>query len=80
MAADTPLRHWWDDGQRQIAFARVGKAFLAINDDQYKSMNVQLQTGLPAGVYCDVASGALTQNGLRCTGRSVTGKKYDFNR
>jgi len=78
VAADTPLRHWWDDGQRQIAFARDGKAFLAINDDQHKSMNVQLQTGLPAGVYCDVTSGALTQNGRRCTGRSVTGKKYDF--
>jgi len=72
-AADSPLRHWWDDGHRQIAFARAGRAFLAFNDDHSKTMDVQLQTGLPAGVYCDVASGAVTQDGFHCTGRSITG-------
>ena len=73
VAGNTALRHWWDDGQRQIAFSRAGRAFIAINDDNSKSMNVQLQTGLPAGDYCDVASGKLTQDGSQCTGGTVTG-------
>ena len=73
LAGDAAQVHWWDDGGRLIAFARAGKAFIAINDDAQKTMDVVLQTGLPAGVYCDVASGTLTQDRSHCTGRSVTG-------
>jgi len=73
VAADTALRHWWDDGNRQIAFSRAGRAFIAINDDESKSMNAQLMTGLPAGQYCDVVSGTLSQDAHHCTGRTVTG-------
>ena len=73
VAADRPLRHWWDDGARQIAFSRAGGAFIAINDDQRKTMDVQLVTGLPAGVYCDVASGTVSYDNQQCTGRTVTG-------
>ena len=73
VAAGAPLRHWWDDGQRQIAFSRAGKAFIAINDDQTKSLYAQLQTGLPAGVYCDVATGTVSADGSQCTGRTVSG-------
>ena len=75
VAGHSPLRHWWDDGNRQLAFSRAGRAFLAINDDSTKSMNVELETGLPAGVYCDVTSGTLTPDGLNCTGRTVTGNQ-----
>jgi len=73
VAVDAPLRHWWDDGLNQIAFSRAGRAFVAINYDEMVTMNVELDTGLPAGVYCDVTTGTVTQDGLQCTGRSVTG-------
>lgn len=77
-AADgAALRHWWSDGQRQIAFARGERAFIAINDDRIKSMDVSLYTGLPAGMYCDVTTGHLTADRSTCTGRTVTGQKYD---
>jgi len=73
VAADEALTNWWDDGGRLIAFSRGGKAFIAINDDPQKTMDVVLQTGLPAGVYCDVATGTLTEDGSQCTGGTVTG-------
>jgi len=73
MAMDSPLRHWWTDGQRQIAFSRADRAFIAINDDHSKTLDEQLQTGLPAGVYCDVISGGLADGCTRCRGRTVTG-------
>jgi len=73
VAAGAPLRHWWDDGQRQIAFSRASKAFIAINDDQTKSLYAQLQTGLPSGVYCDVATGTVSADSSQCTGRTVAG-------
>lgn len=43
--------------------------FLVINNDDY-DLNQSLQTGLPAGSYCDVISGNL-ENG-RCTGKTIT--------
>ena len=76
-AEGAALRHWWSDGHRQIAFARAGRAFIAINDDAWKSINLPLDTGLPAGVYCDVISGHLTPDHSACTGRSVTGRVLD---
>ena len=73
VAGETALRHWWDDDNRQIAFSRAGRAFIAINDDDTKSLNAHLMTGLPAGVYCDVASGTVLHAAQECTGRTVTG-------
>ncbi|CAF1399951.1 unnamed protein product, partial [Didymodactylos carnosus] len=64
-----PVENWWDNGNNQIAFSRGNKAFVAINNDDY-SMEQWLQTGLPAGEYCDIISGNL-QNG-NCTGRQIT--------
>jgi len=74
VAADEALTNWWDDGGRLIAFSRGGNAFIAINDDPQKTMDVMRQTGLSKGVYCDVATGTLTPDYTQCTGRSVTGK------
>jgi len=73
VAGDSALTNWWDDGGRLIAFSRAGKAFIAINDDPAKTMDVVRQTGLSTGVYCDVTSGTLTTDCKRCTGRSVSG-------
>ena len=63
------VNNWWDNGGNQIAFSRGNKAFIAINNEEY-GMNVNLQTGMPAGQYCDIISGNKI-NGS-CTGKVVT--------
>lgn len=62
------LTNWWSNGSNQIAFARSGKGFVAFNN-QGSDMNETLATSLPAGTYCDVISGSMS-NGA-CTGKSV---------
>uniref|UniRef100_UPI00398F0C0F pancreatic alpha-amylase-like n=1 Tax=Pristiophorus japonicus TaxID=55135 RepID=UPI00398F0C0F len=64
-----PLANWWDNGSNQIAFGRGTRGFIAINNDDW-NMNVTLQTGLPAGMYCDVISGQ--KEGDHCTGLRVS--------
>ncbi|XP_067892666.1 pancreatic alpha-amylase-like isoform X3 [Heterodontus francisci] len=63
-----PFANWWDNGSNQIAFGRGNRGFIAINNDSW-NMDVTLQTGLPAGTYCDVISGQKEAN--RCTGLQV---------
>ncbi|KAL3892174.1 hypothetical protein ACJMK2_004408 [Sinanodonta woodiana] len=65
----TSLVNWWDNGNYQIAFSRGNKGFIVFNLESY-NLNTRLQTGLPAGQYCDVISGNY-ENGS-CTGSSVT--------
>ncbi|XP_053610127.1 alpha-amylase 4N-like isoform X2 [Plodia interpunctella] len=69
VAGTTGLNDWWDNGGNQIAFCRGGQAFIAFNLE-YWALNQSLQTCLPAGRYCDIASG--TKNGNSCTGKTVT--------
>ena len=63
---EPPVAAWWSDGADQIAFAREGCGFVAINRDEGASLAQSLATTLPAGTYCDVLSG-----GVDDTGRSV---------
>ena len=63
------VKNWWDNGGHQIAFSRGSKAFIAINNEDY-ALDATLQTGMPAGTYCDVISGSKV-NGS-CTGKTVT--------
>lgn len=67
--AGTGVDHWWSEGRDQIAFARGDKGFVAINRSD-ASMEQALQTGLPAGTYCNVFTGIATETG--CTGETVT--------
>ncbi|XP_064597807.1 pancreatic alpha-amylase-like [Liolophura sinensis] len=60
--------NWWDNGANQVAFGRGDKGFLAINNDGF-CMVTELDTGLPAGTYCDVISGEFRRT--HCTGRVV---------
>lgn len=62
------LTNWWDNGNNQIAFSRGNRGFVAFNNDNY-DLNSSLQTGLPAGTYCDVISGL--KSGSSCTGKSI---------
>ncbi|XP_037083338.1 alpha-amylase 4N-like [Pollicipes pollicipes] len=68
-AVGAGVSDWWSNSDQQIAFARKGKAFIAINN-QGSDMNQSLQTSLPAGSYCDVISG--NKDGSGCTGKTIT--------
>ncbi|KAJ8040864.1 Alpha-amylase A [Holothuria leucospilota] len=71
------VNNWWDNGNNMIAFSRGSEGFIAINGDSYQ-MSEWLQTGMPAGTYCDVISG--DKSGNSCTGNAITvysdGKAY----
>ena len=54
----------------QIAFSRGNKGFVAINNE-FAPWNATLQTGLPAGTYCNVVQGQLTSAQTGCTGATV---------
>ncbi|NVM78441.1 alpha-amylase [Duganella sp. SG902] len=55
----------------QIAFGRGAKGFVAINNEN-AVWNATLQTGLPAGTYCNVVHGVLNAAGTACGSDSVT--------
>ncbi len=50
--------HWWDNGGNQIAFSRGDRGFVVINRAE-RTLSQRLQTGLPAGDYCDLWGGGL---------------------
>ena len=52
----------------QIAYSRGNQGFVAINNEG-SDLNQNLQTGMPAGTYCDVISGI--KIGASCTGKVV---------
>ncbi|KAM9688354.1 alpha-amylase 2B-like isoform 2-T2 [Trichechus inunguis] len=60
--------NWWDNGSNQVAFGRGNKGFIVFNNDDW-SLSVTLQTGLPAGTYCDVISGDKIDG--NCTGIKI---------
>ncbi|SCL22604.1 alpha-amylase [Micromonospora inyonensis] len=66
----TGVSNWWDNGYQHIAFSRTGKGFITINDEDFAVNGRSYQTGLPAGRYCDVIHGTLS-NGS-CSGPVVT--------
>ncbi|VEN53994.1 unnamed protein product [Callosobruchus maculatus] len=63
----TPMANWWTDGNQQIAFSRGNKGFVAFTVSG--DINADLQTGLPAGSYCDLITGIHINNS--CTGKVV---------
>jgi len=67
--AGTSAGNWWSDGSNQIAFSRGGNGFAAINKEG-GTLSRTFATGLPAGSYCDVLHGDVT-NGT-CTGPVIT--------
>lgn len=68
LVKDEPLENWWSNGKNQIAFSRGRKGFVAFTVEG--DLREKLQTGLPAGTYCDVITGEVV-NG-KCSGKSVT--------
>ncbi|RCV47740.1 carbohydrate-binding module family 20 domain-containing protein [Marinitenerispora sediminis] len=60
---------WWDGGAGQIAFGRGDRGYAVFNRGSAIGTRT-FQTSLPAGTYCDVASGPATDTG--CAGDSYT--------
>lgn len=69
IVGDVTLANWWDNGRNQVAFSRGNRGFVAFNLEG-SDLNTQLQTGMSAGSYCDLASGSKV-NGS-CTGKTIT--------
>lgn len=61
----------WDNGYQQIAFSRGSLGFVAVNRETF-GMDQWLQTGLPAGRYCQVLSGDFDLATRTCTGSTAT--------
>ena len=69
LVAGKPVEHWWDNGGNQIAFSRGNIGFVALNNDSGSEMKVTLQTGLPAGHYCDILGGGRSAKAEVCVGK-----------
>jgi len=63
----TTDRFYWNQGNA-AAWARGDRGFFAITNEG--GMNQWMQTGLPAGQYCNVIQGCPTSNG--CAGDTIT--------
>ena len=64
------VANWWENsGGQQIAFSRGNRGFIVFNNENF-DLNQVLQTGLPAGNYCELASG--NRSGNSCTGSTIT--------
>nr|AGJ52072.1 alpha-amylase KME1 [Reticulitermes speratus] len=69
VVAGTRVNDWYDNGDKQIAFNRDEKGFIAFNDQPDTDLKVTLQLRLPPGNYCDIISGS--KIGGNCTGKTV---------
>ncbi len=70
-ASTTDVSNWWTGSDNQIAFSRGDRGFVVINRED-AALNETLQTGLPAGTYCDVTDGEFTEDAQGCTGRAIS--------
>lgn len=68
VAGSQNVTHWWDNEKHAIAFGRADRGFLVINNED-TGLEIDLQTGLAQGKYCDVISGDLKDG--HCTGAVV---------
>jgi alpha-amylase len=67
--AGQDITHWSNINNQAISFGRGNRGFVVINKN-VGSISPLLNTGLPNGVYCDVANG--TCNDGQCSGPTLT--------
>jgi alpha-amylase len=74
------VANWWTNGSGQIAFGRGALGFVLINAQQGTDPttfgpegNGWIQTGLPAGKYCDVIHSNIVAEKTRCVTESGQG-------
>ena len=70
---DAKVKNVVDDGTNLIAFSRGNKGWIAINNHTTPQTRT-FQTGLSAGIYCDVIHGTFSSapRGKTCSGPTVT--------
>ena len=70
---DAPVKNVYDDGVNLLAFSRGNKGWIAINNHSTPQTQT-FQTGLTAGIYCDVIHGTFSDapRGKTCSGPTVT--------
>ncbi len=66
---DAPLAHWQADGASRIAFARGDRGFVAMNRAE-ATWAATLDTGLPAGQYCNLLDDCATRVTVDAAGRA----------
>jgi alpha-amylase len=66
------LSDWETISPNQIAFGRGARGFVAINNEEAALENHTFQTSMPAGDYCDVITGGLSEDGSSCVGLIIT--------
>jgi alpha-amylase len=71
IAGSASPQHWFVEGGDRMAFAR-GPAFVALNRKN-QTWNVRLQTGMPAGRYCNIAQ---SDNSESCPHVSVDAEGF----
>ncbi|KAL3215821.1 hypothetical protein MRX96_033436 [Rhipicephalus microplus] len=67
--ADAAAVNWWDDDADAVAFARLHRGFVLVNNGP-SVVHGLFNTTLPAGYYCDVLSGS-RRDTRTCSGRAV---------
>ena len=71
-ASVTSTTNWWDNGGNQIAFGRGDRGFVVINRDASQSLSRTFQTGMTAGVYCNIILGDFNSAAGTCSGPTIT--------
>lgn len=66
---EAPVTHWQAEGASRIAFARGEHGFLAMNRDA-EAWETRLDTGLPAGEYCNLLDACATRVSIDDKGRA----------
>jgi len=64
----TAKRHWYDDEANVIAFSRGSRGWIALNNGT-AAKTINVQTGLPAGTYCDIIHGTVVHRA--CSGPTI---------
>ncbi|CAN7986984.1 unnamed protein product [Ixodes hexagonus] len=74
--ASAPVTNWWDNSEDAVAFARLRKGFVLINNGR-STVTGLFNTTLPQGYYCDVLSGSSVDR-RSCTGKVVRVREDGF--
>lgn len=69
VVGDAAAVNWWDDDADAVAFARLHRGFVLVNNGPSVVRGL-FNTTLPAGYYCDVLSGS-RRDTRTCSGRAV---------
>lgn len=72
VAGTSDIANWQEGTSNQIAFSRNGAAFIALNRGSSVWSSVTLQTGLPAGTYCNVIGGSTADDVSTCSTVTVS--------